>query len=229
MVHNTQAVHLIKSYDVESGQVWEAIRATTAAYYDFPNITVGRLKLIAPDAGFSNPSGKAWIEATTLYPQQAYGTNRGIWFVSIGSGVEPENALHVPAPNAWELRIHSRLTATRLSVKKALSGSQAQGVITAIGQGATTVQTWAGYGWEFARGSLPGRSERLGVLAHDIHTRDMEMRKRIRRSFMDQSFGKLHYYRLDLRLEHEHFEHDAWRHQGLLKPIFSRKYEILAF
>ena len=224
MVHNAQAVHLIKSYDVESAQVWEAIRATTATYYDFPNIKVGRLLLIAPDAGFSNPSGKAWNEATALYTQSGYMTNRGIWFISIGSGVEPENELHEPVANPLEVRIHRGLKTIRGFVRSSLSTGPAAAVMSALSHPASKVQTWVGYTWEFASGSLPGQAERLKVLARESHETHLDMRKRPRLSSMDAALAKLHYYRLDLKLPPECFEYGAWKtKEDVLKTTFSPK------
>ncbi|KIM23636.1 hypothetical protein M408DRAFT_252539 [Serendipita vermifera MAFF 305830] len=121
MAHSIQSVHVLKSYEAEAGEVWEVIRATTASYYDFPNIKVNRLVLLGPDSGFNNPAEKAWNEAVRLYPQRV----RGVWFISIGSGVHHENKLHPPVKEAlpWENKLlagmirefkHGRATAGSL-------------------------------------------------------------------------------------------------------------------
>jgi hypothetical protein len=100
MSDNTESAHLVKSYDIQSGKTWEAIRAVTASRYNFPCVKVGRQLLFAAETGFSNPTGVAWNEARKQYPPPkrrnvVYPPTRGICLISIGSGTRPPIQLHM--------------------------------------------------------------------------------------------------------------------------------------
>jgi hypothetical protein len=105
MSDNTESAHLVKSYDIQSGKTWEAIRAVTASRYNFPCVKVGSHSLFAAETGFSNPTGVAWSEARERYPPSkrrnvVYPPTRGICLISIGSGARPPIQLHMKGVEA---------------------------------------------------------------------------------------------------------------------------------
>jgi hypothetical protein len=111
MSNNTELAHLVKSYDIQSGKTWEAVRAVTASRYNFPCVQVGRYLLFAAETGFSNPTGVAWSEARKQYPppkrnKVVHPPTRGICLVSIGSGTRPLIQLHMKGVEAppWSVQ-----------------------------------------------------------------------------------------------------------------------------
>lgn len=225
MVYSIQAVHVTKSYEADSGEVWQAIRATTASYGDFPNVEVRRLRLLGPDSGFNNPAGKAWNEATALYPNG----NKGIWFISIGSGVHSENKLHPPVapPTEWEdkllasmVKMRSGVTAMRDATAQNLPGA----LVLAMSAASHYTLTWTGYTWEFFCGKTPGRDMELHVLANKTDVTHATLNDRLRRHRREPEPQGFDYYRLNLKLQKEIFDIDAWgNHEELLNSTFSLK------
>jgi hypothetical protein len=93
MAEYATASHVLRS-DRESGEVWEVVRATTASYFDFPNVQVGSsMILYGPDAGACNPALEAWNRMAKDYGHHE--PKPRLCLVSIGSGITPELELHM--------------------------------------------------------------------------------------------------------------------------------------
>ena len=87
------APHILRS-DKESGEVWEVVRATTASYFDFPNVQVGSsMVLYGPDAGACNPALEAWNQVVNSHGNHE--PKARLCLVSIGSGIIPELELNM--------------------------------------------------------------------------------------------------------------------------------------
>jgi hypothetical protein len=88
MAEYATASQILRS-DRESGEVWEVVRATTASYFDFPNVQVGSsMVLYGPEAGACNPALEAWNQMAKDYDRRELKPR--LCLISIGSGITSE-------------------------------------------------------------------------------------------------------------------------------------------